>query len=319
MSTGHRRHGVWPGGQPQAPATAGDLIQVPAGWPFGEQKRESMSSPPNWIPLSSKSVHGVLSKVRILPVILASPNDSGHALAELFHQLVGSDRNLISRVIQSQGAIATTSARAAIGQPPSAMASERRTPVVQPCQPPRGTPVVQPPPPQPKRPPPQNSVPAPSVVPSPAALLSPAALQLPSVLPGAIPPPPPPPPPGLPAAAAPPASKPALDPAGANYRPTTAATGETAATGAERQSLGEVIGELTVPGLYNTTKGYILNIKGERVDALGRPLRPRGVAVGVQRHQARQTNEGRWWQDPNTRQWYFQLDANGRWVKSGGW
>ena len=42
------------------------------------------------------------------------------------------------------------------------------------------------------------------------------------------------------------------------------------------QSLGEVIGELSVPGLYHTTKGYILKINGERVDALGRPTRPRG-------------------------------------------
>ena len=125
-------------------------------------------------------------------------------------------------------------------------------------------------------------------------------------------------PPGLPAAA-PPASKPALDSAWSNYRPTTAATGETAATGAERQSLGEVIGELSVPGLYHTTKGYILNINGERVDALGRPTRARGVAGGYQRYQARQANAGRWYQDPNTQKWWFYDIATGRWVENGGW
>ena len=82
---------------------------------------------------------------------------------------------------------------------------------------------------------------------------------------------------------------------------------------------GDVIGELSAPKLQYTNKGYFLNINNERVDALGRTTRPRGVAAGVQRHQARQTNEGRWWKDQNTRQWYFQLAANGRWVKNGGW
>ena len=45
----------------------------------------------------SKTVHGSLSEAWILRVILASPNVSGRALAESFHKLVGSDRNMISR------------------------------------------------------------------------------------------------------------------------------------------------------------------------------------------------------------------------------
>jgi len=87
----------------------------------------------------------------------------------------------------------------------------------------------------------------------------------------------------------------------------------------DRRDNGAVIGEVSAPPLHYTSKGYLVNIKGERVDALGRPTRARGVAAGVQRHQARQTNEGRWWKDQNTRQWYFQLFANGHWVKHGGW
>ena len=63
---------------------------------------------------------------------------------------------------------------------------------------------------------------------------------------------------------------------------------------------GEVIGELSAPNLQRTNKGYLININGERVDALGRPTRARGVAGGYQRYQARQANAGRWYQDQNT-------------------
>ena len=44
----------------------------------------------------SKGVHGVLSEIWILRVILTAPNVSGRAMAEAFHLVVGSDRSMVS-------------------------------------------------------------------------------------------------------------------------------------------------------------------------------------------------------------------------------
>ena len=45
----------------------------------------------------SKGIHGVLSEVWILKVMLIAPNVSGRAMAEAFHLVVGSDRSMVSR------------------------------------------------------------------------------------------------------------------------------------------------------------------------------------------------------------------------------